>query len=295
MLSRVDPDSPLVVAANRDERLERPATAITVLSSGPPRILGGRDELAGGTWLAVNEHGVVAGLTNRPSPGGRDPNKRSRGELPLWLAGHTSAAEAAKGFVAQFHQGDFNPCWILVGDRDTLFSLDMTGDGDPPLLELPPGAYVLENSRLEDPTPKRAHVHAQLAGISDRRGKDLLVGLAHLLRDHSIPEGVATAEDVATAEGVATAGPTPGAAPEVTADAPGPQVPSGPADPDVPPVPVVRAPELSANCVHIEGYGTRSALLCRVPAARSARPTVLVADGAPCVTPMSDVTELWNR
>ena len=45
-------------------------------------MLGGRDELAGGTWLAVNEHGVVAGLTNQPAAVGRDASKRSRGEMP---------------------------------------------------------------------------------------------------------------------------------------------------------------------------------------------------------------------
>lgn len=86
MLFGVDPDAPLVVAANRDERLDRPALAMTVLTEGDPRILGGRDEQAGGTWLAVNDRGVVAGLTNRPAPDGADPARRTRGELPLALA-----------------------------------------------------------------------------------------------------------------------------------------------------------------------------------------------------------------
>ena len=76
LLFGVDPDAPLVVAANRDERLDRPAVAMTVLAEGGPRILGGRDNKAGGTWLAVNEYGVVAGLTNRPAPDGADPARR---------------------------------------------------------------------------------------------------------------------------------------------------------------------------------------------------------------------------
>jgi uncharacterized protein with NRDE domain len=50
--------TPLFVAANRDERYDRPTTPITVLRQAAPRIVGGRDELAGGTWLAVNEVGV---------------------------------------------------------------------------------------------------------------------------------------------------------------------------------------------------------------------------------------------
>jgi hypothetical protein len=52
------------------QQLDRPAHPLCVLRESNPRILGGRDDLAGGTCLAVNDHGVVAGLTNRPSPGG---------------------------------------------------------------------------------------------------------------------------------------------------------------------------------------------------------------------------------
>ena len=49
--TRVLPGLPLVVAANRDEFYARPASGPTLLAS-EPRIVGGRDLLAGGTWLA---------------------------------------------------------------------------------------------------------------------------------------------------------------------------------------------------------------------------------------------------
>src|SRR5690242_18553648 len=110
VLFHAHPDAPLVIAANRDEWLARPAAPMGLLraandprlvgvpppgaltSGGPPappaprpRIAGGRDLLAGGTWLAIGEHGVIAGLTNRPTAAGRDASKRSRGELPMAL------------------------------------------------------------------------------------------------------------------------------------------------------------------------------------------------------------------
>ena len=91
-----------------------------------PRILGGRDELAGGTWLAVNSAGVLAGLTNQPSAS-RDPAKRSRGELPLRFAAYQDAATAVAEVCGRLDLADYNPCWLLVGDRDTLFSIDLTG------------------------------------------------------------------------------------------------------------------------------------------------------------------------
>ncbi|MEK7705269.1 MAG: NRDE family protein, partial [Myxococcota bacterium] len=55
VLSRAHPDSPLVVAANRDEWLARPAAPFGVLDERP-RVVGGRDLTAGGTWMATNEH-----------------------------------------------------------------------------------------------------------------------------------------------------------------------------------------------------------------------------------------------
>ena len=116
-MSGVVADAPLIVAANRDERLDRPAVPMTVLREHGPRILGGRDELAGGTWLAVNEYGVVAGLTNQPSANGRDPTKRSRGELPLAFAGYATAAEAVAAVAETLDAAAYNPCWMLVGDR----------------------------------------------------------------------------------------------------------------------------------------------------------------------------------
>src|SRR2546423_2141430 len=122
MLAQMHREFPLVVAANRDELLDRPAVAMTVLREAGPRIIGGRDELAGGTWLAVNDAGVVAGLTNRPMHGQqRDPTKRSRGELPLGLARHTSAADAVEWFAAEIKPSQYNPGWMLVGDRRSAY------------------------------------------------------------------------------------------------------------------------------------------------------------------------------
>ncbi|HUY20743.1 MAG TPA: NRDE family protein [Acidimicrobiales bacterium] len=190
----LDPGAPLVIGANRDERLDRPATAMTVLREGGPRVLGGRDEQAGGTWLAVNEHGVVAGLTNRPSPDGRDPSKRSRGELPLALAGHADAAAAVDDVAARLRPADYNPAWLLVGDRTTLYALDMTGDGQVEVEELGAGIHILENNPLHTRSAKVDHVRALLGDAADRRGDDLLEVVRSVLADHSVPGTVTPAE-----------------------------------------------------------------------------------------------------
>ena len=82
---------------------------------------------SGGTWLATNEAGVVAGLTNRPLRDGPDTAKRSRGELPLALARHPTAAAAVDAFGAAIDPSAFNPSWLLVPDRHDAFFVDVTG------------------------------------------------------------------------------------------------------------------------------------------------------------------------
>jgi uncharacterized protein with NRDE domain len=265
VVSRLDPGAPLVVGANRDERLDRPATAMTVLHDAGPRIVGGRDEVAGGTWLAVNEHGVVAGLTNRPSPEGPLPARRSRGELPLALAQHRDAASAVDEFVTRFRPSQYNPAWLLVGDRTSLYALDMTGDdGAVPTVEaLGPGVHILENNPLHAEFPKEAHVRALLGSVATLEGEALMGRMHDVLVDHTVPETV-TVDDAA----------------------------GGSADPVRAPRP--RPAATLAACVHTDDYGTRSSTIVSVPAVAASFPRVLVADGHPCTSAFVDMSGLFG-
>jgi uncharacterized protein with NRDE domain len=184
--SRVVTREPLIVGANRDEILERPSTAVTVLEEGPPRIVGGRDELAQGTWLAVNEHGVCAGLTNQPLGDAKDPSKRSRGELPLRLARHATASDAVEALLAESRPADYNGSWLLVGDRTSLFYVDFTGSGSGTAVALPPGIHVLENRALGEPSAKVDLVRAALD--VPPRGDEVVGAFCRVLADHRNPE-----------------------------------------------------------------------------------------------------------
>ena len=78
---QVTTDCPVVIAANRDEFLERPAVDPTTLLEHP-HVVGGKDLRAGGTWLGISEHGIVAGLLNRRAENGANPRNsdlRERG------------------------------------------------------------------------------------------------------------------------------------------------------------------------------------------------------------------------
>ena len=183
--SQLIPGEPLIVGANRDEVLDRPTTPITVLGEGPPRILGGRDELSGGTWLAVNERGVCAGLTNQPLGDAKDPTKRSRGELPLAAARCPTAAAGVEA-LARYDPAEFNGAWLLVGDRLSLYFVDFTGT-HVVVAELGPGIHVLENRAVDDPSPKSDLVRDVVA--SPASGDQMVEAFERVLRDHRVPEG----------------------------------------------------------------------------------------------------------
>src|SRR5260370_35331275 len=67
-------DCPVVIAANRDEFLERPAGDPTTLLENP-HVVGGKDLKAGGTWLGIRDNGIVAAFTEM-----RRGEKRQPGE-----------------------------------------------------------------------------------------------------------------------------------------------------------------------------------------------------------------------
>lgn len=85
VLLRFQPDAewPLLVAAVRDEFLERPWDPPAAHWPGSPTLIGGRDRTAGGTWLAArSDRPAVAALLNGVRLPAR-PDRPTRGTLPL--------------------------------------------------------------------------------------------------------------------------------------------------------------------------------------------------------------------
>jgi uncharacterized protein with NRDE domain len=184
----------LLVGANRDELLERPTTLMTVLRADAPRVLGGRDEHSGGTWLAVNQHGVFGALTNQPLGDAKDLTRRSRGELPLALTAAPTATEAVASLLAHFSPADFNGAWLVVGDRTSLYYVDFTGLVEPEAIELGPGLHVLENAALGAPSIKAERVRRLLTDLpTDQAGAT--AALQRALADHWVPEPEPGAEE----------------------------------------------------------------------------------------------------
>ena len=112
------PGSPLVVAANRDERLDRAASGPTRWAG--ERFFAPRDEVAGGTWLGLQDSGLFVGVTNRAgSP--RDATRASRGQLVVDALRLGSARKVHEGFSMTLDAHRYNPFHLLYADPDAAF------------------------------------------------------------------------------------------------------------------------------------------------------------------------------
>jgi uncharacterized protein with NRDE domain len=174
---RVFPESPVVVAANRDENPQRPWSDPHAWEG----IFAGRDEVAGGTWLGVGDSGVVCGITNRWGPT-NDPKRGSRG----WLvrdALRAGSAEAAAKLLSARAPDDTNAYGLLVADGAAAFRLDCDG-ARIEVAPLGPGVTVLANWSAEERRPRSERALALAAEASFQSFDAARPALERLVSDH---------------------------------------------------------------------------------------------------------------
>ncbi len=141
----------LLLASNRDEFFARPSRPLALQPEG---WLGGRDGLAGGSWLALHPSSArLALVTNVREPGVQVPDAVSRGELVTETL--LDEARWQQGPDARPRQG-FNLLQLdLRAARGRWFS----NRGGP--LALAQGLHGLSNAQLDSPWPK-------VQGLKDR-------------------------------------------------------------------------------------------------------------------------------
>ncbi len=147
------PEYPLIVAANRDEFFSRPSAPPRLLSE-QPRILGGQDLLAGGTWLGVNGHGLLMGILNRRSEEKKEnAQARSRGLLCLDLL-HCKGLDDARDLLAKQEPRSYQPFNLLLASQGEAYVAYNEGDVIH-RIRLDPGLHVISNSAVFDPRSEK--------------------------------------------------------------------------------------------------------------------------------------------
>lgn len=251
------PDAPwpLLLAGNRDERVDRHWQAPDRHWPDRPEVLGGRDATAGGSWLGLNDWGVVACVLNRRGTLGPEPGRRSRGDLVLEALDHADASAAAAALV-DLDPVAWRPFNLIVADNRDVFWIrhaEATPRGRVTCHRLAPGRAILSADDLNAADDPRVATH--------------LPRLAALPR----PDPDADASS-GTGTGTDTWAPWTALLADTTPTRPG-------------------APR-SAVCIPAtDGFGTVNAALVALPAMARAdtRPLLVFAPGPPDRTPFSPV------
>ena len=151
-------DWPLILAANRDEMINRPWRAPGRHWPDRPEVVAGLDEQAGGSWMGINDLGVAAAILNRSGTLGSLAGKRSRGELVLEALDHADAATAA-AMLADLDPEAYRPFNLIIADNTQSFWLAHRGGAPIRVTAIPEGVSMITEGDLNDPNSSRIGQH----------------------------------------------------------------------------------------------------------------------------------------
>lgn len=154
ILRRPEEDYPLLVGANRDEMASRPWRPPGRHWGDRPNVVAGLDGLARGSWLGLNDEGVLAAVLNRKGTLGPAEGKRSRGEIVLEALDHADAVLAARALCA-LDPSAYRPFNLVVLDNRDGFVLSGFGGGRILVRTLPEGLTMVTASDPDDPGDPR--------------------------------------------------------------------------------------------------------------------------------------------
>ncbi len=206
----------VVLAANRDERPERVSEAPVVLAESP-RVVGGRDGVAGGTWLAVRDARAAVAMLNRRDPDAVSPppGRRSRGLLALDVATTAESfaleldpagehrellerlralsgpglphAALARAFAALWENA-YAPFSLVFASPERVWLLGQDAAGAPRARVVAGGWHVVTHAEIDDERePRTARLLHELAYFRPRSVEQAEQRLGDLLRSHGAP------------------------------------------------------------------------------------------------------------
>jgi len=152
------PDSPILIAANREEFYDR-ASQPPSIQSGKPRILCGIDQQAGGTWLGVNQNGMFVACCNRAKLI-QPLAPRSRGVLCRDLLRCGSARHAVDQAMDELSSGKYDGVNYIIADAESAWAVH--GGDELNVVELDEGLSIIANNDVNDHRDERVQLAYRL-------------------------------------------------------------------------------------------------------------------------------------
>ena len=149
ILYRVARRTPILLAANREERFDRP-TQYPKIQPGSPRVVCGIDRQAGGTWLGVNQYGLFFTMTNRPKRVCAAGAAVARTAVPrIARSPPRPRRRPARGQGVGLRGGYAGANYLCADDQ---YAAVVHGGDRMEVVELTPGLHVISQRRRGRPT-----------------------------------------------------------------------------------------------------------------------------------------------
>lgn len=175
----------VLIATNRDEDPARASEPPQVLSRDP-LVVGGRDAVAGGTWLALRADAggapAVAMLLNRRDPTPDKPGRRSRGLFTLDVA---TAPDPRARALAEAEIGHYAPCSLIWLSPTDSWQLSIRAGRAPAIDPITPGWHAITHFEMDDAAdPRVTSVQARLTEKKSPSREDAVSRLKSIIASH---------------------------------------------------------------------------------------------------------------
>lgn len=183
---KVVKDYPLVLGVNRDELYERGGEP-PALRFGRPVIFCGRDPKAGGTWMGLNQHGLLVAITDRAGDY-IAKERRSRGLLCLDALQQSKPKEVTKFLRTELKKRVYNPFNLFYGNTEDALLVSYE-EGEHSVKKLDTGVHYLANGDLNDQeNPKLRRAKSLLEQSALGTIGEAIESLKSVLTDHGDEE-----------------------------------------------------------------------------------------------------------
>ncbi|MFQ5837544.1 MAG: NRDE family protein [Thermoplasmata archaeon] len=177
---------PIFLVMNRDEAYRRPSEDPSLTRDGRT-IVAPRDLQAGGTWIGVNDLGLVVAISNRHE-GTFDSSRRSRGLLCLEALERTSALDVKDFVERELLEVEYNPFNLLYCDLGRAFVTHHAAETR--TVELRREVHFLTNMDVDDTDRPRIRRAMEVVEGRDKSTVEAaLEVLKSVASDHEVYEG----------------------------------------------------------------------------------------------------------
>jgi len=145
---------PLILAGNRDEMKNRPWLPPGKHWANYNGIIAGKDITAGGSWLGLNNSGLVATVLNRPNSLGPNTSKNSRGNLIIDVL-KNETLDSALSYIKFLDNTKWKPFNLFIANNKKAYWIKSTEKDKISINIIPEGRHFLDSYDLNSNQSER--------------------------------------------------------------------------------------------------------------------------------------------